>query len=39
MKDAGLLKDNGMLFGQMNETRLGSFRVGHAALYHGELFP
>ena len=32
MKDAGLLKDMVMVFGQMNEPPGARFRVGHAAL-------
>lgn len=38
MKDAGLLKDMVMLFGQMNEPPGARFRVGHAALTMAEYF-
>ncbi len=38
MKDAGLLKDMVMLFGQMNEPPGARFRVGHAALTIAEYF-
>ncbi|MDQ6813289.1 MAG: F0F1 ATP synthase subunit beta, partial [Bacteroidota bacterium] len=36
MKDADLLKDMVMVFGQMNETPGARFRVGHAALTMAE---
>jgi len=38
MKDAGLLKNMVMVFGQMNETPGARFRVGHAALTMAEYF-
>ena len=38
MKDAGLLKDMVMLFGQMNEPPGARFRIGHAALTMAEYF-
>lgn len=38
MKDAGLLKDMVLLFGQMNEPPGARFRVGHAALTMAEYF-
>ncbi|MEO6831264.1 MAG: F0F1 ATP synthase subunit beta [Chitinophagaceae bacterium] len=38
MKDADLLKDMVMLFGQMNEPPGARFRVGHAALTMAEYF-
>jgi F-type H+-transporting ATPase subunit beta len=38
MKDADLLKDMVMLFGQMNEPAGARFRVGHAALTMAEYF-
>jgi len=38
MKEAGLLKDMVMLFGQMNEPPGARFRVGHAALTMAEYF-
>ena len=38
MKDAGLLKDMVMMFGQMNEPPGARFRVGHAALTIAEYF-
>ncbi len=38
MKDAGLLKDMVMMFGQMNEPPGARFRVGHAALTMAEYF-
>ncbi len=38
MKDAGLLKDMVMLFGQMNEPPGARFRVGHSALTMAEYF-
>jgi F-type H+-transporting ATPase subunit beta len=38
MKDANLLKDMVMLFGQMNEPPGARFRVGHAALTMAEYF-
>ncbi len=38
MKDAGLLKDMVMVFGQMNEPPGARFRVGHAALTMAEYF-
>jgi F-type H+-transporting ATPase subunit beta len=38
MKDAGLLKNMVMLFGQMNEPPGARFRVGHAALTMAEYF-
>ena len=38
MKDAGLVKDMVMLFGQMNEPPGARFRVGHAALTMAEYF-
>ncbi|MGB8374692.1 MAG: F0F1 ATP synthase subunit beta [Salegentibacter sp.] len=38
MKDAGLLEDMVMLFGQMNEPPGARFRVGHAALTMAEYF-
>ncbi|TDG36474.1 F0F1 ATP synthase subunit beta [Pedobacter changchengzhani] len=38
MKDAGLLKNMIMLFGQMNEPPGARFRVGHAALTMAEYF-
>lgn len=38
MKDADLLKDMVMLFGQMNESPGARFRVGHAALTMAEYF-
>ncbi len=38
MKQAGLLKDMVMLFGQMNEPPGARFRVGHAALTMAEYF-
>jgi F-type H+-transporting ATPase subunit beta len=38
MKDAGLLKDMVMVFGQMNEPPGARFRVGHAALSMAEYF-
>lgn len=38
MKDAGLLDDMVMLFGQMNEPPGARFRVGHAALTMAEYF-
>lgn len=38
MKEAGLLKDMVMLFGQMNEPAGARFRVGHAALTMAEYF-
>jgi F-type H+-transporting ATPase subunit beta len=38
MKDAGLLKNMIMMFGQMNEPPGARFRVGHAALTMAEYF-
>jgi F-type H+/Na+-transporting ATPase subunit beta len=38
MKEAGLLKDMVMLFGQMNEPPGARFRIGHAALTMAEYF-
>jgi F-type H+-transporting ATPase subunit beta len=38
MKEAGVLKDMVMLFGQMNELPGSRFRVGHAALTMAEYF-
>ncbi|MEO9258051.1 MAG: F0F1 ATP synthase subunit beta, partial [Crocinitomicaceae bacterium] len=38
MKDANLLKDMVMVFGQMNEPPGARFRVGHAALTMAEYF-
>src|SRR5664279_3200447 len=38
MKEAGVLKDMVMLFGQMNEPPGARFRVGHAALTMAEYF-
>ncbi|MDP9044638.1 MAG: F0F1 ATP synthase subunit beta [Pseudomonadota bacterium] len=38
MKDAGVLKDMVMIFGQMNEPPGARFRVGHAALTMAEYF-
>ncbi len=38
MKEAGLLKNMVMLFGQMNESPGARFRVGHAALTMAEYF-
>lgn len=38
MKDADLLKNMVMVFGQMNETPGARFRVGHAALTMAEYF-
>ncbi len=38
MKDAGLLKDMVLMFGQMNEPPGARFRVGHAALTMAEYF-
>ncbi len=38
MKDAGVLKDMVMIFGQMNEPPGSRFRVGHAALTMAEYF-
>lgn len=38
MKEAGLLKDMVMMFGQMNEPPGARFRVGHAALTMAEYF-
>jgi len=38
MKDAGVLKDMVMMFGQMNEPPGARFRVGHAALTMAEYF-
>ncbi len=38
MKDAGVLKNMVMLFGQMNEPPGARFRVGHAALTMAEYF-
>lgn len=38
MKDAGLLKNMIMMFGQMNEPPGARFRVGHAALTMSEYF-
>lgn len=38
MKDAGVLPDMVMLFGQMNELPGSRFRVGHAALTMAEYF-
>ncbi len=38
MKDADLLKDMVMIFGQMNEPPGARFRVGHAALTMAEYF-
>ena len=38
MKDAGLLKNMVLLFGQMNEPPGARFRVGHAALTMAEYF-
>jgi len=38
MKEAGLLKNMVMLFGQMNEPPGARFRVGHAALTMAEYF-
>ncbi|MEO5978869.1 MAG: F0F1 ATP synthase subunit beta [Chryseolinea sp.] len=38
MKDAGLMKDMVMLFGQMNEPPGARFRIGHAALTMAEYF-
>lgn len=38
MKNAGLLKDMVMVFGQMNETPGARFRVGHAAITMAEYF-
>lgn len=38
MKEAGVLKDMAMVFGQMNESPGSRFRVGHAALTMAEYF-
>ncbi len=38
MKEAGVLKDMVMMFGQMNEPPGARFRVGHAALTMAEYF-
>jgi F-type H+-transporting ATPase subunit beta len=38
MKEAGVLKDMVMIFGQMNEPPGARFRVGHAALTMAEYF-
>ena len=38
MKEAGVLKDMVMVFGQMNEPPGARFRVGHAALTMAEYF-
>jgi F-type H+-transporting ATPase subunit beta len=38
MKQAGVLKDTVMVFGQMNESPGSRFRVGHAALTMAEFF-
>lgn len=38
MKEAGVLKDMVMIFGQMNELPGARFRVGHAALTMAEYF-
>jgi len=38
MKDAGVLKNTVMVFGQMNEPPGARFRVGHAALTMAEYF-
>ena len=38
MKDAGVLKDMVMVYGQMNEPPGARFRVGHAALTMAEYF-
>ncbi len=38
MKDAGVLKNMVMLFGQMNEPPGARFRIGHAALTMAEYF-
>jgi F-type H+-transporting ATPase subunit beta len=38
MKDAGVLKDMAMVFGQMNEPPGARFRVGHVALTMAEYF-
>ena len=38
MKEADLLKNMVMVFGQMNETPGARFRVGHAALTMAEYF-
>ena len=38
MKDAGVLDDMAMIFGQMNESPGSRFRVGHAALTLAEYF-
>lgn len=38
MKDAGVLDNMVMLFGQMNEPPGARFRVGHAALTIAEYF-
>jgi F-type H+-transporting ATPase subunit beta len=38
MKDAGVLSDMVMVFGQMNESPGSRFRVGHAALTMAEYF-
>ncbi|MGB3798285.1 MAG: F0F1 ATP synthase subunit beta, partial [Lewinella sp.] len=38
MKEAGMLKDMVMLFGQMNEPPGARFRIGHAALTMAEYF-
>jgi len=38
MKEAGVLKDMAMVFGQMNEPPGSRFRVGHAALTMAEYF-
>ncbi|RXG11639.1 F-type H+-transporting ATPase subunit beta [Leeuwenhoekiella aestuarii] len=38
MKEAGLLKDMVLIFGQMNEPPGARFRVGHAALTMAEYF-
>ena len=38
MKDAGVLKNTAMVFGQMNESPGARFRVGHTALTMAEFF-
>jgi len=38
MKEAGVLKNMVMMFGQMNEPPGARFRVGHAALTMAEYF-
>jgi len=38
MRDAGVLKNTAMVFGQMNEPPGARFRVGHAALTMAEYF-